>query len=248
MQLARRLYQLAHTAASGTLRLERSDGATASVPLELDHGWVHAVELSAAYPYIGAAPRGGDERLKRFLGLDAAGYDKLAFLANEKPRKWGAVSPFHPAQVLRNHADRAQPDLILWRVRAGAGRLWIATPPHASSLGSDERGLVSFLLQPRSLPELDAVGSAGLFTAERAARLLATLDLLGALAYRRDPSPSDWAVLELPEGASLDAIKQAFRRLARELHPDLHPQASPEDRRALEGRFAEVSAAYRRLV
>ena len=43
-------------------------------------------------------------------------------------------------------------------------------------------------------------------------------------------------------------IKRAYRRLARELHPDLHPHATDDERRSLEARFAEVTAAYRTLV
>lgn len=57
-----------------------------------------------------------------------------------------------------------------------------------------------------------------------------------------------YARLELPDGAPLEAIKRAYRRLARRLHPDLHPTATAEEHRELERRFAEVSAAYRRLM
>ena len=35
---------------------------------------------------------------------------------------------------------------------------------------------------------------------------------------------------------------------ARSVHPDLHPLATDEERRALEARFSEISAAYRSLV
>jgi molecular chaperone DnaJ len=63
-----------------------------------------------------------------------------------------------------------------------------------------------------------------------------------------DAGASAYAALELPEGAPADAVKRAYRRLARELHPDLHPGASEDDLRDLERRFAEVSAAYRKLV
>ena len=57
-----------------------------------------------------------------------------------------------------------------------------------------------------------------------------------------------YELLGISRGADEGEIKKAFRRLARELHPDRHPSAAPEDLRDLERRFAEVSAAYRRLV
>jgi DnaJ-domain-containing protein 1 len=43
------------------------------------------------------------------------------------------------------------------------------------------------------------------------------------------------------------AVKRAYRRLARALHPDLQPNADAAARRALERRFAEVTAAYEAL-
>jgi hypothetical protein len=60
--------------------------------------------------------------------------------------------------------------------------------------------------------------------------------------------PSAWRVLGLSPGAPEDDIKRAFRRLVRSYHPDMHPGATAQERRALEERFAEVTAAYRKLV
>jgi DnaJ-domain-containing protein 1 len=48
--------------------------------------------------------------------------------------------------------------------------------------------------------------------------------------------------------AEPEDVKRAYRRLARALHPDLQPHADAERRRALERRFAEVTAAYEALV
>jgi hypothetical protein len=42
-------------------------------------------------------------------------------------------------------------------------------------------------------------------------------------------------------------VKRAYRKRARELHPDTHPNATAEERRDLASRFAELTAAYRRL-
>lgn len=54
-------------------------------------------------------------------------------------------------------------------------------------------------------------------------------------------------MLGVDEGADEGAVKRAYRRLARALHPDLQPGANAERRRALERRFAEVTAAYEAL-
>src|SRR5262249_53078059 len=136
-------------------------------------------------------------------------------------------------------------DQILWRARVGGGRGQLLRPPHPSCLGQDERPLVAFLGRAHTLAEIDA---SRLATPNRTPRLLTFLHAVGALAMSVDADPSAYAALELPESASLEEVKRAYRRLARELHPDLHPGASAEDLRDLERRFAEVSAAYRKLV
>lgn len=55
-------------------------------------------------------------------------------------------------------------------------------------------------------------------------------------------------LLGLDNAADAEAVKRAYRRLARALHPDLQPEADAHRRRALERRFAEVTAAYEALV
>jgi hypothetical protein len=57
-----------------------------------------------------------------------------------------------------------------------------------------------------------------------------------------------WRVLGLAPGADAAEIKRTYRQLARTVHPDVHPGATPEERRALELRFAAITAAYRALV
>lgn len=245
MQVARRLWELGHGQATGTLRLVRTDGSTAPLAVELNHGWVHAVALSPAYSLIGDAPERGEDKLRLFLHLGETHYRLDAFSDRAKPEKRGACSPFHPAAVVRNHVDGLQLDQILWRARVGGGRVQLQTPPHPSCLGQDERPLVAFLSRPHTLAEIDA---SGLCLPERAAKLIAFFESVGALAVTVDAGASAYAALELPEGAPLDEVKRAYRRLARELHPDLHPGLSAEELDDLERRFAEVSAAYRKLV
>jgi hypothetical protein len=75
----------------------------------------------------------------------------------------------------------------------------------------------------------------------------------GEHAPPREPEQPDtraaaWRVLGVTPGSDATEIKRAFRKRARELHPDLHPHATDDERRILESRFAEVTAAYRALV
>jgi DnaJ-domain-containing protein 1 len=54
-------------------------------------------------------------------------------------------------------------------------------------------------------------------------------------------------LLGVDETADAGEVKRAYRRLARALHPDLQPGVDDQRRRALERRFAEVTAAYEAL-
>jgi len=55
-------------------------------------------------------------------------------------------------------------------------------------------------------------------------------------------------LLGVDDDGDAGAVKRAYRRLARALHPDLQPHADAQQRRTLERRFAEVTAAYEALV
>ena len=54
-------------------------------------------------------------------------------------------------------------------------------------------------------------------------------------------------LLGIDDAGDPGAVKRAYRRLARALHPDLQPHADDQQRRMLERRFAEVTAAYEAL-
>ncbi|MFH8250203.1 DnaJ domain-containing protein [Microbacterium sp. B2969] len=49
--------------------------------------------------------------------------------------------------------------------------------------------------------------------------------------------------LDLEHGATVDEIRQAFRRRARIVHPDRHPDAGPEELRTLEAEFDRAREA-----
>jgi len=86
-------------------------------------------------------------------------------------------------------------------------------------------------------------------------RAVEALDVQGVVADRsaatRAIDPRREAarrILGIDHEADLESIKRAYRKLARELHPDLRPEADLVERRTLERRFAEVTAAYEALL
>jgi hypothetical protein len=55
-------------------------------------------------------------------------------------------------------------------------------------------------------------------------------------------------MLGLDEDASISDVTRAFRELASQVHPDRHQTAPVSERRAMEQRFAALSAAYHALI
>lgn len=91
--------------------------------------------------------------------------------------------------------------------------------------------LLSFIHFLRGVGALEIEG----IVAERSA----PIDLRKAQALR---------TLGVEAGADVETVKRAYRRLARSLHPDLQPMASFEQKRSLERKFSEITAAYESLV
>jgi hypothetical protein len=244
VQAARLLYELSHAQRSGVCVVGLSAPGFGQPRVELYRGWVHAVDLEPAAKLLGRIPPRGEDALTLLLKQDA----RWSFDEHLPASRRGACPPFHPAAVVRNLVDPTLGDTSAWRTRLGSGTLVLATPPHPSCLGHDEKPLIGLLQVPRGASDID---TAALCPPSRAARLIAFLEAVGALRFGEGTLISRgeaFALLELPDGASADEIKRAYRRLARALHPDAHPTASADEIRELERRFGQVSAAYRRLV
>jgi hypothetical protein len=234
------LWGLSHDLASGTVLVQLRAQRVSAVRIELYRGWVHAIDLFPIEFLVGKAPARGEDTLRLLFKRDDADW---RFDAQALPLKRGAVSPFHPAAVVRN-VTPASGEALATRLKPST-RVQLVHAPHPSCIGLDERPLVAYLSRPRTLAEVEA---ARLCAPARMLALLAFLEAVGALSVDADLSRREaLLLLELAEDASADDVKRAYRRLARALHPDANPTAGADELRDLERRFADVVAAYRRL-
>ena len=239
-RLDRLLYALASHAGTGAISIEfavaHGAAETRHARVELDRGFVYAIAFDQG---AGAHPR-AEENLRRLLKHKDA---RSRFEPGAEPLRAGRVTPFQPAGVLRNHFEAELPATAgpSLRARAGREKLRLIHPPHPSCLGADERRLIALLAVPRSLAELDDFRVA---PPPRSERLLAFLEAAAALTV----GPSVYHLLGVAEGAPLDEVRRAYKRVARDLHPDLHPDAPEPDRRRMESRLGALTAAWRALL
>jgi DnaJ-domain-containing protein 1 len=172
----------------------------------------------------------------------------------------GALHQVSLAGWVRSHLE-AQVDGALAEVlvREMAGiQLTLRAELAPEPLDEADRRMLAAMAQPRRLDQIWPLARTPRF------RLLAFLHFLrtvGALAASRAVAERSAPVrvldarrvaamrlLGVDDTADADDVKRAYRRLARALHPDLQPTADDQRRRALERRFAEVTAAYEVLV
>lgn len=172
----------------------------------------------------------------------------------------GATHHVSLAAWARQHLE-AQLDGTLAEVivRQLAG-VRLALRPELAPEAVDEadRRMIHALAQPRRLDQIWPLARTPRFRLLAFIHFLRSVDALdveGVVADRSTPThridarrAAALRLLGITEDADLDAVKRAYRRLARALHPDLHPSASADQRRLLERRFAEVTAAYEALV
>jgi DnaJ-domain-containing protein 1 len=172
----------------------------------------------------------------------------------------GALHQVSLAGWVRSHLE-AQVDGALAEVlvREMAGiQLTLRAELAPEPLDEADRRMLAAMAQPRRLDQIWPLARTPRF------RLLAFLHFLrtvGALAASRAVAERSAPVrvldarrvaamrlLGVDGTADADDVKRAYRRLARALHPDLQPTADDQRRRALERRFAELTAAYEVLV
>jgi DnaJ domain len=217
---------LHRAAATGTLELVEDRGRTHRV--HLARGLVVSVEHDGAGASLAEMLRRtsavDDEIIRRSL---------LRALASQRLHGEVLIGEFHLSPAIVDDAVRRQLETRLSAIEriADARVVFRVTvrPPRGALLDAP--------LEPRSF-----------LSGRRRARERGNEAPPPPARREPDPRATAWRVLGVAPGADASEIRRAFRSRVRESHPDLFPAASPEEKRELEARFAEVAAAYRALV
>ena len=136
---------------------------------------------------------------------------------------------------LHSALERTSAELrILWApLLSDVGRLqytpltWQRSPVFAQGHAHELRGPLSGYIHPEEPPKEDKTPP---------------------YTPQTDIRPTDpYEVLGVPQGASQDEIKTAWRRLAKQYHPDRAAGLGPELKALAEQRMKEINAAYERL-
>jgi len=247
-ELVRLLYRLGHQAASGMLTFNIRAPKTEVFVLRRGNIVVGDGEV---------VRKAVIARLARLLSIDDV---IVSFDGNVTAYPPGATHQISLTGWARHHLE-AQLDGTLAEklVRELAGiRLCVRPDLIPEAIDEADRRMLVAMGQPRRLDQIWPLARTPRF------RLLAfihflqavdALEALGVVAERSGPHRTVNArreaalrLLGIEEGADLESVKRAYRKLARALHPDLQPTADAQRRRTLERRFAEVTAAYEVLL
>jgi DnaJ-domain-containing protein 1 len=247
-ELVRLLYRLGHQAASGVLTL--SVRAARGEVFVLRRGHVVVGEGELVRKAVVA-------RLARLLAADDLA---VVFEGGVTAYPPGATHQISLTGWARQHLE-AQLDgtLAEMLVRELAGiRLCLRKELAPEAIDEADRRMLVAMAQPRRLDQIWPLARTPRFRLLAFIHFLRCVDALegaGVVAERSGPHrivdsrrQAALHLLGVEDGADLEAVKRAYRRLARSLHPDLQPEADEQRRRTLERRFAEVTAAYEALI
>ncbi|HSK00872.1 MAG TPA: J domain-containing protein [Kofleriaceae bacterium] len=258
-ELVRLLYRLGRQSASGVLTISSRGSAAPPEVFVLRRGL--ALDRSEGAHGAGApARRTASARLARL-----AAADELALVfeggvtAVIPPGASRGVSLAGWARAhLEQQLDSALAEAL---VRELAGVRLLPRPELLPEPADEaDRRMLAAMAQPRRLDQIWPLARTPRFRLlafVHFLRAVGALEVAGVAADRSAPAPAARApdprrlaalrTLGIDAAADPDDVKRAYRRLARALHPDLQPDADAERRRALERRFAEVTAAYEAL-
>lgn len=159
-------------------------------------------------------------------------------------------------QHLEGQLDGSLADALV-RELAGV-RLSLRPELAPAPVDEADRRMLAAMAVPRRLDQIWPLARTPRFRLLAFIHFLRSVDALeagGVVAENSAPhrvlDPRRTAALRLlgvDDGADVETVKRAYRRLARELHPDLQPDVDAQRRRTLERRFAEVTAAYESLI
>lgn len=248
-QLVRTLYRLGRQTASGILTLTAAGSRRGEV-FVLRRGAVVVADGELARRALIA-------RLVRLVALDGVALEFEGGITAYPPGTQHQVPLATWARAhLEQQLDNTLADAL---VRQLAGVRLMVRPEIAPEPADEaDRRMLAALAQPRRLEQIASLARMPRFRLLAFLHFLRAVDALdaeGVVAEKSAPTVMIDArragaarVLGLDEDADVESIKRAYRKLARALHPDLQPDADEVRRRALERRFAEVTAAYEALI
>jgi hypothetical protein len=250
-QLVANLYRLGRRNASGILTIT-AHGSPRNEVFVLRRGGVILADSELAKRHL-------LQRLARLVALDRV---TVVFEAGTTAAPPGSQNILSLATWARGHLeqqlDGTLADLMLRDLAGMRLKLEIDLAPDPATCDDADRRMLAALAQPRRLDQIWTIARTPRFRLLSFIHFLRSvhaLEVEGVVAERSEPTRTidprrDAArrLLGLGADADLETIKRAYRRLARELHPDLQPDADFDERRLLERRFAEVTAAYEALL
>jgi hypothetical protein len=201
-----------------------------------------------------ALRRQAELRLEQLAAIPSASY---RFAANVPATARGGL-PLSLTTWARRHlearVDAIKAAAILTELAGARLSLRKDLAPEPVDCDDTDRRILAALATPRRLDELERTAHAPrlrLCAFVHFLRSVGALDQRGVAAPIRSAGPGEVEarrLLGVGVSAGPDEIKRAYRRLARLCHPDMHPGAEGTYRRALESRFAGLTAAYRQLL
>jgi hypothetical protein len=159
---------------------------------------------------------------------------------------------------LEQQVDGALAELLLRELAGVRLAVRVELAPDPATCDEADRRMLLALAQPRRLDQIWTLARTPRFRLLAFIHFLRAVDALDVEGVAAERSARTRAIdpkragarrlLGVDDDADLEEIKRAYRRLARELHPDLRPDVDRDERRALERRFAEITAAYEALL
>lgn len=241
------LYRLGRSTASGLLTLTTSTSTRGEV-FVLRRGGI-------VVPDGELAKRAAMARLQRLAPIDGV---VAIFEGGTSAAPPGVQESVNLATWARQHLE-AQLDNTLAEalLRELAGIRLALKPAHAPlAVDDSDRRMISALAQPRRLDQIWPLARTPRFRLLAFIHFLRAIDAIehqGVAASLGAPPPlvdrraRAAQLLGVRDDDDRDTVKRAYRRLARTIHPDLQPSIEAAQRRELERRFADLTAAYEML-
>jgi len=238
------LYRLGRSAASGLLTLTTTSSSRGEV-FVLRRGGV-------VVPDGELAKRAAMARLQRMAPIDHVMAIFEGGIAAAPP---GVQETVALATWARQHLEAQLDNTLAETLLRELAGIRLSIKPACAPLAVDEsdRRMINALAQPRRLDQIWPLARTPRFRLLAFIHFLRSIDALegqgvaAVLPRPIDPRAHAAKLLGVRDDDDRETVKRAYRRLARTIHPDLQPSIEAAQRRELERRFADLTAAYETL-